>query len=637
MEKLITLLLLLPFTILGQQTLKPTISEVSLFPSGAQVKRTIEVDLISGKNSLLFTELEETLDAYSIKVKASNDITVTFLNHQKSSSATMSENQKKLKRFNVAIEQITDEILINNDALKLLVLEEDFLMKNQIVGGTYAGTKPEDLKATASFFKEQLASLYEKKNVLKKANERLLDKIKAVNAEINGVNTQEASKSSEINIEVISESIGKQNFEISYFVPEAGWSPKYNIKVKDIASPLVLQYNANVFQYTGKDWKNVDFILSNGNPRKKGQMPELQPWNWGKVNTYDDYFNTDSESNETPNQVFGQVKSGDDNFPLLGVTVQLKGTSLGVITDQNGYYRINIPPNLIAKKPSLVFSFIGYETQEVIVDKSEIDVTLALSETGLEEVVVVGYGIERKNLSTASSTVIRGSNTLAGKVAGVSLQKTKVLKKLTTDEEQATSKSFKMKDKFTVMSDARVYSATLEELEIPVSYEYRTAPKIDPVAFLTAHITDWESLNLVRGEASLFFEGTYLGKSMLETSDKDTLSVSLGRDESIIINREKIKSYAKKKFMTSSTEEQFEYRITLRNTKKQPVQIIVEDQVPLSTYKEVEVSDVSFDGGTKNNETGKVEWKINLAPSEKKELTLKYTVKYPRSGYVVNQ
>jgi uncharacterized protein (TIGR02231 family) len=241
MKKLINLILLFPMTIFGQQNLKPSITEVSVFPSGAQINRSIDVDLIKGTNKLLLTSLEEDLDANSIKIKASSEVTVTFLNHQKSSSNSLSENQIKLKTYNEEIESTADDIHINNDALKLLAFEEDFLMKNQVVGGTYAGTKPEDLKATASFFKEQLAVLYKKKNELKKANETLLEKIKAVNIKINEVNTQEEAKSSEVIMEVVSDKVGKQNFEISYFVPEAGWTPKYNIKVKDIASPLTLQ------------------------------------------------------------------------------------------------------------------------------------------------------------------------------------------------------------------------------------------------------------------------------------------------------------------------------------------------------------------------------------------------------------
>lgn len=635
MKKIIQILLLLPFVTLGQQILQPKISEVSVFSAGAQVTRSLDFDLLKGKNSILLIQLEENLDANSIKIKASNEITITFFHHQRSSSETMSGNQKNLKMHNNEIKLISDELLRNNDALKLLALEEDFLMKNQVVGGTYAGTKPEDLRATAAFFKEQMTALYQKKNDLKKLNENLVEKINGVNLKINEISIQEEARSSEIVLELLSENTGKQNLEISYFVPEAGWRPKYNIKVKDIVSPLTLQYNANIYQYSGKDWQDIDLVLSNGSPRKKGQMPQLKPWEWGKINRYEDYFNIVSQPYESLNQIFGQVKSDEDNIGLSGVNIFLKGTALGAITDINGYYRINIPPNLVDKKPVLSFSFIGYESHEEAVEKSKIDVILVPSKLQLDEVVVTAYGIKKKTSNLAASTIVRGANSISGRVAGVQIQRAKALKKLITDEEQTTSKTFRMNDKFTVLSDAKVYSATLEELEIPASFQYRTAPKIDPVAFLTAHLSDWENLNLVEGEASLFFEGTYLGKSTLETSDKDTLSISLGRDESIIINREKIKSYAKKKLLTNSIEEQFEYRISLRNTKKQSVNIIVVDQVPLSINKEVEVSQISYEGGMKNDETGIVEWKLNLLPGEKKELTLKYTVKYPKTGYVV--
>ncbi|MBD2756871.1 SusC/RagA family TonB-linked outer membrane protein [Spirosoma validum] len=128
--------------------------------------------------------------------------------------------------------------------------------------------------------------------------------------------------------------------------------------------------------------------------------------------------------------VSGQVTSSDDGSGLPGVTVQVKGESRGTTTDAQGNYRINAPAT-----STLVFSFIGYKSQEVAVgNRSTIAVTLQTDATNLNEVVVTAIGFERekKSLGYAINTVKNEEltvgrttnlvNSLQGKVAGVRIQ-----------------------------------------------------------------------------------------------------------------------------------------------------------------------------------------------------------------------
>ncbi len=103
----------------------------------------------------------------------------------------------------------------------------------------------------------------------------------------------------------------------------------------------------------------------------------------------------------TVQPVHGKVTDSLGN-PLIGVTVQVKGTNIGTVTDVHGNYLLNAPDNSI-----LVFSFIGYKYREVSIGgKSSVNVTLSASNTGLNEVVVVGYGTQKKvDLTGAVATV----------------------------------------------------------------------------------------------------------------------------------------------------------------------------------------------------------------------------------------
>ncbi|AKD05756.1 hypothetical protein PKOR_15370 [Pontibacter korlensis] len=111
--------------------------------------------------------------------------------------------------------------------------------------------------------------------------------------------------------------------------------------------------------------------------------------------------------------ITGTVRDAGSDKVLPGVSVVLKGTNKGAATDQYGKYSISIPN----EKAILIFSFIGYEREEIKVGKQQvIDVLLKPDTKALEEVVVTGYGQQRK-------ISIRGNSALEGKVTGVQVQK----------------------------------------------------------------------------------------------------------------------------------------------------------------------------------------------------------------------
>jgi len=126
-------------------------------------------------------------------------------------------------------------------------------------------------------------------------------------------------------------------------------------------------------------------------------------------------------------EVSGVVISGEDNLPLPGVSILVKGTTAGTVTDVDGKFRISVNSD----QSVLVFSFIGFQTQEVVVGaQSELTVTLGPDMKSLEEVIVVGYGEQKKETITGSVATVKGgelakspsvnlSNSIAGRMAGV--------------------------------------------------------------------------------------------------------------------------------------------------------------------------------------------------------------------------
>jgi uncharacterized protein (TIGR02231 family) len=147
---------------------------------------------------------------------------------------------------------------------------------------------------------------------------------------------------------------------------------------------------------------------------------------------------------------------------------------------------------------------------------------------------------------------------------------------------------------------------------------------------------NWQEYDLQSGEASLYFEGTSIGKTYIDLATSgDTLSLALGKDNSIRIARKLVKEFSSKKFISSNRVETKQYQITVRNSKKVPVLLTIEDQFPVSTNKEIDVQDTNAQDAQVNKETGVASWNFTLPPAQDKTLRISYQVKYPKEKRVV--
>jgi uncharacterized protein (TIGR02231 family) len=188
---------------------------------------------------------------------------------------------------------------------------------------------------------------------------------------------------------------------------------------------------------------------------------------------------------------------------------------------------------------------------------------------------------------------------------------------------------------YTIMPDGKIQTIEIQRTTTPADYKYVTVPKISPTAYLTGNITDWAKQSLLSGEATLYFENTFVGRSWLDVNQlSDTMAISLGTDNSIIVKREKRKDFTTRRVIGPNKTETYSFLITVRNNKNNPVKITVNDQVPVSSNSNITVEAIELSGG-KLNDSGLVKWDFEMKPQEKKELILTYSVKYPKNQNVI--
>lgn len=221
------------------------------------------------------------------------------------------------------------------------------------------------------------------------------------------------------------------------------------------------------------------------------------------------------------------------------------------------------------------------------------------------------------------------------RIRGAALKSMAVAPRVVVTTGQTTFQ-FIIEQAYNIPSDGKQHTVNVQERTIDALYEYYCAPKLDKDVFLTARITGWEEMNLLNGEANLYYEGTYLGKAMLNTQNTgDTLDVSLGRDKNIAVTRIKQKEFSRKQVFGSNKTDERRWEISIRNKKTQPINIIVEDQYPTSTDKDIVVEKGEAKEATLDEATNKLTWRLKIEAAKEKKIGFSYSVKYPKSSVVI--
>ena len=211
------------------------------------------------------------------------------------------------------------------------------------------------------------------------------------------------------------------------------------------------------------------------------------------------------------------------------------------------------------------------------------------------------------------------------------------LQQYTTLNEGQLNTNFEIDLPYDIESDGKLHSVTIKDQEISCILKNYAVPRIDKEAYLLAEVADWQNLDLLPGDANIIMDDTYIGKSVIDpNTTADTLNLSLGRDKRIAIKRSLVKEFSSLKTTGGSSRQVFTYEILVKNNKLTDINLLLKDQFPLSTIKEVEVK---FEDGSEamvNVETGVLTWKIDLKPGESRKVRFSYSVKYPKDKKIVN-
>ncbi len=592
--------------------LKSEIKDVTLFLSGAQIFTEASGRYPAGESVLVVTGLSPFLQENSIQVKGQGNFTIQAVNKRMDYLET-GGSADEVEKLKAEIDKIESESEIDEARLSVLSEKEELLSANKKISGSQSNLSVSELEGTLAFYDRSLMAIKKEEIEIKERKSKKDLRIRQLRNQIRTLEVTETESTAQVLVRIKADSPGTATLSLNYLVGNAGWYPKYDVRVNDVSQPLELNYKAEVYQNTGVDWSDVKMKFSNGNPNKNGLAPELDKWelNYARYTTF-------TPKSTTPFEGIVEGLVVDNNGePLPGVSVLVRGSTIGTATNIDGKYSIAVPDG----QGSLVFSFVGFTSKEIQIRKrANINIKLEEDTSTLSEIVVTG-----------SSTKSKRSNEVQ-----FDMEVPEAAPIQTVFRENQTTVEIEVEEPYSISSEGPKTLIDLRQYDIPAEFQYRVIPKLDTDVYLIAQINDWSQYSLLDGESNLYFEDGYVGRSILATSaSADSLSISLGRDQSILVSREKNQEFSKKKSIGSNITESREFEITVRNNKSVPISIQVLDQVPVSVNSAITVEITDLSKGDLNEEDGIVTWNLELDPGEQKVLKLGYEVKYPKKEKVV--
>jgi TonB-dependent SusC/RagA subfamily outer membrane receptor len=590
------MLVFLSFTVYAgdPKTISSELKNVTVYRSGAELVHNASAQLSTGDAELVINGISNAIDINSVQVNCPSVVTilgVEFANNY----LTIPEVSARIKSLKDSVEVLQTNIDKIDVQLATYIDLLDVLKSNKEIKGMQTGLSVAELIKMMDYYKNKSAELQNDIAIQKDKKKKFSELILKINSQLHEEESKNTRNTGEIHLQLAAAMAGKYDFTVSYIAPNAYWTPYYDIRVDDIKSPLKVIYKAKVVQTTGIDWKKVKLSLSTSVPNQWGNAPVLKSWFLSYINP----VNVMDKSLAT-----NKIQSIDQ---------QLQGRVAGVS---------GLNESVVVR---------GYAST---------------SQNKIPLYIVNGAIMSPEEFSRINASVIKSTEVLKGDAAtsiygsrgsegAIIVTLKDGLDDYVSVADNELNVTFDIDLPYDVPTNGKEQTATLKEYTVGSQYKYYSVPKLDKDAYLLAEVPEWEKLNLLPGDANIIFEGTYVGKSFIDpNSTSDTLNLTLGRDKRVVVKKEKMVDYSSVKFLGSNKLQKITYEITVKNNKKDTVRMLLKDQYPLSTLKEIEVELIDNGGASVNTDIGVLTWKLELAPGESKKVRFAYTAKYPKDKSV---
>jgi uncharacterized protein (TIGR02231 family) len=516
----------------NEKSSKSKIENVTVFTQGAQVYRSSAVTLNQGITTLVFENLEATINPNSIQASGLGNFVIMDVQQsikypEPATPSSTVKNPKNLKQIKLLQDSL---VLINfdlddiHDKQSAFNIEKNTLLNNRIIKG-------ETKKDTLNLVKDALAFLREKLNninsellklkkqeywlgIKKQRMEEALAALQNYNENTGDVVKDETNYRIIVTVSADVPTNGTINF--NYMLTDAGWTSSYDLRAKATGGNIQLTYKAQVYQNTGTDWNDVKLTLSTADPNQNNIKPVLSTW-W--LNYYNPYAYNYKESAKSKRSEYANAPSA----VASGATLELDAKADAIAETSANYTVANENMTTVEYEIKLAYSipsdgkahFVSIQTKDIaaeyihfaapkldkdaflvakIADWDELNLTAGNANVYFEGTFVGESYIDPNNLTdTMDLTLGRDKNMVVTRVKQKDKTKEKVIGdekvktvtyEITVRNTKASASNFNLQDQIPVSQNKEVVvtlvessGGVLDETSGIVNWKFNIKPK----------------------------------------------------------------------------------------------------------------------------------------------------------------
>lgn len=211
----------------------------------------------------------------------------------------------------------------------------------------------------------------------------------------------------------------------------------------------------------------------------------------------------------------------------------------------------------------------------------------------------------------------------------------KTVAQYTNRVEQLIHANYNIGLRYSIPSNGEVHHVMIAQENLKTNYKHYVVPKMDLSTYLVAEVTGWGDLQLQAGEAQIYFDGSFVGKTHINPNImKDTLELSLGQDPSIVVERKLLNKNNKEKLIGDKKIQTIAYEITYKNNKSKTIEMVIQDQIPLSQSDIYEIELTKSDKAQHDEGRGFLTWNKAVKPYGSGKVTFEYSVTTGKNNYI---
>ncbi len=574
----------------GNSPVSAKLEEAVVFFEGAELRHKATVSLTPGENELTVTDLSPLLDENTLKIKIPGSAVVTSYEYSVDHILSAGPESGKLKTMRDSLDIYKNQIQelsirrnVNDNMLEFL---GKGIEKN--VSGSENGLGIDELVKTMDYYKEKSTELEKLSRSIAQEGAEVNWNIKRLEESIRIESVKNARTTGTLRITVASPGPANGTCEISYYTPAAGWVAYYDVNILSTDQPVRIATRSMVRQTTGLNWDDIRLTLSTTRPGNGKAAPLFRTW----------FLSPIPEATNIEESYAMQNRYSYE--PVLHDEIRIAGSAerqeVGSSGTAHPLYIVNGTPRSRAEFEAL--DPTTFKTVESLYGEAAM---ARYGEAGENGVVLVTLKSSMDDYVTSSDNLFQTE--------------------------------YKIDLPYSVPGNGKVQNIDLGTTEARAEFKFYCAPKLDRETYLLGEIADWESIFPFSGTANLSYDGMHLGNIFIDASTThDKLGLTLGTENRVAVKRETVRDYTTTRTLGNDVQQVFTYKITVKNNFGYPVRMVVKDQYPVSTQKNIEVT---LRGETTPwtanvEELGVLTWEEEFAAGESKEYTISFSVKYPK-------